>query len=82
MAMRLDTHPARQLVDAPAAAVHDDRLHSDQAQERDVAREAGLERRIGHRVAAKADHQRFAVIGADVRQRLGENLGLVRGRHG
>ena len=82
MAPGLDAELARQLVDAPAAAVHDDRFHSDQAQQRDVARESRLERRIGHRIAAEADHQRLAVVGANVGQRLGEDAGFGIGGHG
>ena len=74
-------HLAHERVDPPAAAVDDDRLHSHRAQQRDVAREAGLERRIGHRITAETDHQRLAVIRADIRQRLGEDPGFGIGGH-
>jgi hypothetical protein len=81
MAPGLDAELACQLVDAPAAAVHDHRFHADQAKQRDVASEAGLERRIDHRIPAQADHQRLAVVGANVGQRLGENPGFGVGGH-
>ncbi len=81
MAPGFDAELARQLVDAPPAAVHDYRFHADQSQQRDIAREASLERRIGHRVAAEPDHQRLAVVGADVGQRLGEDAGFGVGGH-
>ena len=77
-----NAHLLHQLVDAPAAAVHDDGLHADEAQQRDVAREAGLERGVGHRIAAEADHQRLARERADVGQRLGERARLEIGGDG
>ena len=74
---------AHQLVDSPAAAVDDDRLHADQSQQRDVARESRLEGRIGHCVASEANHQRLAVVGTDVRQGFGEDAGFgIRGHQG
>src|SRR5207248_4151359 len=67
---------------APAATVNHDRLHANEPQQRDVARESGLENGIGHRVTAEANHQRLAVVGADVRQRFGEDacFGIGDGR--
>ena len=82
IALVSQAHLLHQLVDAPAAAVHDDGLHADQAQQRDVAREARLQRRIGHRVAAEADHQRLAVERAQVGKRFGEDAGFLGGVHG
>ncbi len=67
-----------QCVDPPAAAVDDDGLHADQAQQCDVARESGGQRGVGHRAAAEPDHQCRRVVGPDVRERLGEDAGLLR----
>jgi hypothetical protein len=75
VAARRHSHRREQLVDAPAAAVHDDRLHADQPQQRHVAREVLLERRVGHRASAEAHDDRLAVVGAQVRERLGERVG-------
>src|SRR5436309_501817 len=61
----LESHLPHELVDVPTAAVHDDRLHADEPKQRDVARETGLERRIGHRATAEADHDRLAVERSD-----------------
>ena len=36
------------------------------------------QRRVGHRAAAEPDHQRRRVVGPDVRERLGEDAGLLR----
>jgi len=73
--VRRQAHRREQFVDAPAAAVHDDRLHADQTQERHVAREHGLQGGVGHRPAAEADDDRLAVVGAKVGQRFGERAG-------
>src|SRR6202011_2621896 len=62
MAAALDAHLAHQLIDAPAAAVNDDRPHSHQPQQRDVASEAGHQRRIGHRLSTEADDERLPVV--------------------
>ena len=66
----------QEVADLRAAAVHDDRIHADELQHHDVAREAGLELRLGHRVAAVLDDDRLVVEAPDVRQRLGEDLRL------
>ena len=62
-----EPHLPHELVNVPAATVHDDGLHAHEAKERDVARKACLERRIGHRAAAETNHQRLAMKGANVR---------------
>ena len=82
VSLRLHAHLLEQLVDAPTAAMHDDGLHADEPQQRDVAGEAVLELRIAHRLATESDHQRLAVEGAQVGQRFGENAGFLSGgRH-
>ncbi len=73
----LEPHLAHQLVDVPPATVHNDRLHADEAKKRDVAREARLEGRIGHRTAAKANHYCLAVERSDVRERFGQDTGFL-----
>ena len=81
MATAFDAHLLHQFVDAPAAAMDHDGFHSDQPQQRHVARETRLERRVGHRLAAEAHDQRLAVIRADVRQRFGEDPAFVDACH-
>ncbi len=78
----LQAHLPHQLVDAPAAAVHDDGLHAHRAQQGNVAGEAGLECRVGHRIPAEADDEDLAVIGADIRQRFRQHAGFGIGGHG
>ena len=71
--------PVEQLPDAGSASVHDHRIHADQLHEHHVAREALLERGIGHRGAAVLQHQRPSAKPADIGKRLGEHPG---GRNG
>ena len=78
----LESDLPHQVVDAPAAAVDDDRIHADEPQQRDVAREAVLQHGIGHRRAAEADDQRLAVITQQERQRLGQHAGLLHRGNG
>ena len=83
----LDPHLRQQVADLRASAVHDDRIHADELQHDDVAREARLEVRLGHRVAAVLDDDRPVVETANVGQRLGQDLRLDGGvdgidRHG
>ena len=73
-----DAHRLQQIVDPPSAAVHDDRIHADEPQQRDVAREALLQHGIRHRAAAEADDERRRVERPDERQRLGEDPGLLQ----
>ena len=72
-----DAHRLQQLVDPPPAAVHDDRIHADEPQQRDIAREAFLEHRIRHRATPEADDQRRRVERPDERQGFGEDPGLL-----
>ena len=53
-------------------------IHADELQHHDVAREARLERGLGHRVAAVLDDDGLVVEALDVGQRLGEDLRLER----
>src|SRR5207253_5696031 len=62
-----------------AAAMHDDRVHANELEHHHVPRKTGLERRLGHRVAAVLNHDRFVVEALDVWQRLGKNLRFERG---
>ena len=78
----LDAHLLQQVADLRAAAVDDHRVHPHQLQHHDVAREAGLERGLRHRVAAVLDDDRLVVEAPDVRQRFGQDLRLQRGIDG
>jgi hypothetical protein len=49
------------LLDLRAAAVHDHRIHADQLEQHHVAREARLQRVVGHGVAAVLHDDRLAV---------------------
>jgi hypothetical protein len=60
-----------------AAAVHHHRVHAHQLEQHHVFGKVGLQGRVGHGVAAVLDDDGLAVEFADVRQRLGEDLGLV-----
>ncbi len=85
--LALDAHLLQQVADLRAAAVHDDGVHADELQHHDVAREARLQLRLDHRVAAVLDDDRLVVKALDVGQRLGEDLRLHGGidgvdRHG
>ena len=80
--LALDAHRLQQVADLRPAAVDDHRVHADQLQHHDVAREARLERGLRHRVAAVLDDDRLVVEAPDVGQRLGEDLRLERGVDG
>jgi hypothetical protein len=54
--------------------VDDDRIHADEAQQRDVAREAFPECGIGHGAAAEADDQGRRVERPDERQRASARM--------
>ena len=69
--------PAHEVADLRTAAVHDDRVHAHEAHEHDVLREEVRERGIVHRVAAVLDHDGLARELPDVRQRLGQDRGLL-----
>ena len=56
--------------DLRAAAVDDDRVHSDVLEQHDIAREVLAQRLVDHRRAAVLDHDRLAVELPDVGQRL------------
>jgi len=70
-------HPRELLVDLRATAVHDHRVHADQLQQHHVVGEAALEQLLGHCVAAVLDDDGLAMEPLDVRQRFGEDVGLV-----
>ena len=59
--------------DLGTAAVDQDRLHADVAEEDHV--EQGLVARVVDRVAADLDHDHLAVEALDVRKRLDQDLG-------
>ncbi len=69
--------------DLRAAAVHHDGMDADVAQEHHVGGERGLERVVGHRVAAVLDHHDLAVQRLEPRQGFGEDgrLGVGGGGH-
>src|SRR6185503_16412851 len=67
------------VLDLRPAAVHHDRVHSHQPEQHHVARKAGLERLVGHGIAAELHHDGLAVEALDVRQRLVENARLLGG---
>ena len=70
-------HARQLLVDLRSAAVHDHRVHADELQQHHVVGEAALERLLDHCVAAVLDDDGLAVEALDVRQRFGEDIGLV-----
>ena len=80
--LALDAHLLQQIADLRAAAVNDDGIHPDELQHHDVAREARLQLRLDHRVAAVLDDDRLVVEALDVGQRLGKNLRLHGGIDG
>ena len=55
------------------------RVHADELEQHDVAREVFLQRGIHHRVAAELDDDGLAVETADVGQRFGEDARLLWG---
>ena len=85
--LALDAHLLQEVADLRTAAVDDDGVHADELQHHDVAREARLQLRLDHRVAAVLDDDRLVVEALDVGQRLGKDLRLHGGidgvdRHG
>jgi hypothetical protein len=64
------------VVDLRTAAVHHDRIHADQLQQDDVAREAVLQAFVGHRIAAVFDDDGLAVEITDVGECFGQDLRL------
>ena len=80
--LALDAHLLQQVADLRPAAVHDHGIHADELQHHHVAREARLERRLGHRIAAVLDDDGLVVEAPDVRKRFGEDLRLERGADG
>jgi hypothetical protein len=56
--------------------VHHHRVHAHQLEQHHVVRKALLQLLVDHRVAAVLDHDGLAVEAADVRQRLGQDVGL------
>jgi len=57
--------------------LYDHRVHADQLKQHHIVGEAALEQLLGHCVAAVLDDDRFAMEALDVRQRFGEDIGLV-----
>ncbi len=79
MLLDIHAHLTHELVDTPTAAVNDDRIHTHEPQQGNVPGEAFLQRPIGHCAAAEPDHQCRRVIGANERQRLGQQARLLCG---
>ena len=71
--------PAHEVGDLRTAAVHDDRLHADQAHEDDIGGKELRERGILHGVPAVLHHDDLARELADVGQRVGEDRSLLAG---
>ncbi len=67
--------------DLRAASVDDHGVDADVLEQRDVARELVLERRIGHRRSAVLDHHRASMELADVGQRLEQRDDVTLGAH-
>jgi hypothetical protein len=59
--------------------VHHHRVHADQLEQNDIAREAVLEAVFGHGVAAVFDDDGFAVVIADVRRASARICALICG---
>ena len=73
-----DLQPFQHVGDLRPAAVDDDRVDADLAQQHDVAGEHVRQLGITHGVAAVFDHQRLAGVTPHVRHRLGQNRRLAQ----
>jgi hypothetical protein len=62
-----------------SATMHYHRVHADQLQQHNVAREGMLQLLIGHGVATVFDDDGLAMKTPDIRQRLGKDLGFLAG---
>ncbi len=71
----------QRVVDLRSAAVNHDRVHADQLEQDDVAREAVLQALVRHGIATVFDDDGLAVEITDVGQGLGQNLRLDLRRH-
>ena len=67
----------KRAIDLRATSMHDDRVHADQLQERDVFGEVFLQRHLRHRVAAVFDDDVLVPEAADIGQRLNQHFGLL-----
>jgi hypothetical protein len=74
---KVDVMPslAEHLVDHRAAAMDDDGVHADLAQQHDVPREAGHGGVVAHGVAAELDHHDRVVVALQVGERLAQRAG-------
>ncbi|MDC4224962.1 MAG: hypothetical protein MPW15_12235 [Candidatus Manganitrophus sp.] len=75
--LRLFSEPLHHPGDLRAAPMNDHRVHPDIFHQDDIFGELGLERFFGHRRPAVFDDDRLSEEGADIRQRLDENLGFI-----
>jgi hypothetical protein len=57
--------------------VHDNGIHADEFQQRDVFSKIFLQRDIGHRIAAVLDDDVLVPEALDVRQGLNEHFGFL-----
>ena len=69
--------PPHEIADLRSASVHDHGIHPDEPHQHDVLREQVRERGIVHGVPAVLDHHGPAAELPDVRERLGQDRGLV-----
>ena len=77
--LRLDAEPVQHRRDLRAAAMHHHRIDRGLLQQHDIAREGACGFLLAHGVAAVFDHHDFLVVALHMRQRFGEDPGLVEG---
>ena len=75
--LRLDAEPVEHRRDLRAAAMHDHRIDRGLFEQHDVAGEFARGFFLAHGVAAVFDHDDFLVVALHMRQRFGEDAGLV-----
>ena len=76
---RLYRQPLQHRVDLRPAAMHDDRVHADLFEQRDVPPELLGQMLVTHGMAAVFDHDGHPRIAAEKRQRLYEDTSLLGG---
>jgi hypothetical protein len=71
--------PVQQFVDLRTATVHDHRIHADELEQHDIARETFFQFRVGHGVATVLDDDGLVEEALDVGQGFREGMGLLCG---